>query len=106
MFRIRLLVLAKLKFQVWLNSDMFELRYRVSVRTGRVGSARLGSAQLGSQIKLRDQLRLINYKMKKFPFDEIYLQCGLRFQLKPLLKALEPKNYIFNHRHYFLKLKK
>ena len=56
MFWISLLVLAKLKFQVWLNSDMSELRYRVSVRTGRLGSGRLGS-----QIKLRDQLRLINY---------------------------------------------
>ena len=42
MFWISLLVLAKLKFQVWLNSDMFELRYRVSVR---LGSARLGLAQ-------------------------------------------------------------
>ena len=46
------------------------------------------------------------YKTKKFPFDEIYLECGLRFELKPLLKALEPKNYIFNYRHYLRKLKK
>ena len=56
MFWISLLVLAKLKFQVLLNSDMFELRYRVSVG---LSSARLGPAQVGSQIKLRDQLRLI-----------------------------------------------
>ena len=41
MFWISLLVLAKLKFQVWLNSDMFELRYRVSVQLARVGSARV-----------------------------------------------------------------
>ena len=45
-------------------------------------------------------------KTKNLPFDEIYLECGLRFELKPLIKALEPKNYIFNYRHYLAKLKK
>ena len=47
-----------------------------------------------------------NYEIKKFPFDEIYLECGLRFEIKPLFKALEPKNYIFKYRHDLAKLKK
>ena len=25
------------------------------------------------------------YKTKKFPFDEIYLECGLRFELKSIV---------------------
>ena len=33
-----------------------------------------------------------DYKTKKFPFDDIDLEYGLRFELEPLLKALEPKN--------------
>ena len=45
---------SEVKFQVWLQSIKFELRYRVSVR--------VGSGQVGSQIKLRDQLRLIKIK--------------------------------------------
>ena len=49
MFWISLLVSDKLKFQVWLNSDMFELRYRVSVRFAWVGLARLGSGQVSDQ---------------------------------------------------------
>ena len=31
-------------------------------------------------------------KTKNLPFDEIYLECGLRFELRPQIGALEPKN--------------
>ena len=37
------------------------------------------------------------YKTKKFPFDEIYLEYGLRFELEPLLKVLEPKNWFLRN---------